>query len=753
MSEPASELADAGASVDGSASEEFARVLGVSALSSRRLAQAGYTTVASVRELSSGTLEGLGISPEDVDRIRSGPRDPSNGGSSLLETTPESDREQIANRWVDSVHRTERPRRRRVSTPAADSTQVVRKWVQGDDSAMEAWIRSSEEAPPAPIRSTPLTETHTTELSTFSPAGALPAALIEREETVVRWLTALLDRVKAEQFDPASLLQELQDLQRQLYDERSRRKIREDEVEHVKRGSIAVIKYVRNREAKEREVALQAKDAEIAELQAKLMAQDPSGRSTSAAAIAPASIGTASSPGTEQTNRETERKLREEFGEREHTFIERETELRRRMVQLEGEVRSLRNDAARVGDRESMLQKERSALSDDLTARLKQVDGSERDLVTRENELRARFEEIRIASEELDRRRTPLEFKEKELAAWEQQLQTRKQALDLESRRVEQARAAAATGTSAAVTEQTQRLDDLRNDLRGKEEELRNRETLLHERLVELEKLQGQAAQTQADEFYAEAVSTATESKVRSGVRRLDDLLFGGYPVGSQLLVNGPAHTGKEVLSRLFAVEGLKAGVPVIWVVTDKTYLQIREEMTQLLPSYPELEKKGMVRCADLYSRSVGVQQSDAAVRLLSATDKGVLDQLTTAVNGFTQEFKEKYPTYRLIFESVSTVTAYLDTAATFRFLQPFAGRRKMDGAASYYLLETGMHSESDLQTLEHMVDGSINLKVDQLKTFLSVRGVTDVQSRAWVGYTFTKKSFSLGSFSLDHIR
>ncbi|HEV2231332.1 MAG TPA: recombinase RecA, partial [Thermoplasmata archaeon] len=149
----------------------------------------------------------------------------------------------------------------------------------------------------------------------------------------------------------------------------------------------------------------------------------------------------------------------------------------------------------------------------------------------------------------------------------------------------------------------------------------------------------------------------------------------------------------------------------------------------------------------------LGVTQAEAGVKLYQTSDRGVLDQLSQAVNAFSQELKERAPSYRLVFESVSTVTAYLDTTATFRFLQPFTGRRKLDGAVSYYTLETGMHSESDVETLEHMVDGSINLKVEQLKTFLSVRGITDVQSRAWVGYTFTKRSFSLGSFSLDHIR
>jgi KaiC/GvpD/RAD55 family RecA-like ATPase len=236
-------------------------------------------------------------------------------------------------------------------------------------------------------------------------------------------------------------------------------------------------------------------------------------------------------------------------------------------------------------------------------------------------------------------------------------------------------------------------------------------------------------------------------------VRRLDDLLYGGFPAGAQVLVNGPAHTGKDVLARLFSVEGLKIGVPSLWVVTDKTWSQVRDDLTTLYPKYEEAEKRGMIRFVDLYSRSVGSAQSSPGVRLLSSTDKGVLEQLGETVNGISEEFKEKFSTYRLVFESVSTVTAYLDPTATFRFLQPFIGRRKIDQAVSYYVLDRGMHSDADLETLEHMVDGSLNLKIEQLKTFLSLKGVGETQSRAWIGYTFTKRSINLGSFSLDHIR
>jgi KaiC/GvpD/RAD55 family RecA-like ATPase len=271
--------------------------------------------------------------------------------------------------------------------------------------------------------------------------------------------------------------------------------------------------------------------------------------------------------------------------------------------------------------------------------------------------------------------------------------------------------------------------------------------------MQELERMAGVAADAEAKQIRDDVAASAQEVKVRSGVRRLDDLLYGGFPAGAQVLVNGPAHTGKDVLARLFSVEGLKMGIPSIWVVTDKTYLQVAEDLAALYPAFPEAEKKGMVRYIDLYSRAVGSAQSSANARLLSSTDKAVLEQLGTNVNGTAQELLEKFPAYRLIFESVSTITAYLDTAATFRFLQPFVGRRKLEHAVSYYVLESGMHSESDLETLEHMVDGSINLKVEQMKTFLAVRGITDAQARVWVGYTFNKRSFNLGSFSLEHIR
>ncbi len=775
MSEPAAVAAHAAPKAPDSAAEELVRSLGVGEAMARAAVAAGHTTADEVLALSPAALAALGFDRAEIGRLRTlaeaRAAAPPASAEAPAAARPAVDGDKIVSRWLETVRKGDRPKRRHLPTPPKNSTDVLRKWVDGDDKAMEAWIQASEPARPAPSTPAPAATAPRAPEGPAGPSpepangaapavvapavpGPLPAQLVEREETVVRWLTGLLDRVRSEQFDPNSLLQEVQELQRQLFDERTKRKQLEDEVEHVKRGSIAVIKYVRSREARARDQAVQAKDAEISELRLRLLqgGLSPEGGGLEGAGGAPVAMAPPSDP---TALRDLERKLTGEHEERERQLVEREAELRRRVVQLEGEIRNLRSEATVVQQRERLLALDEGSLPQNLSDRLKGFDARERELLLRENELRARFEEIRLGTEELERRRAPLVYKEKELGSWEQQIRMTKQALELEARRLERMRTEEGqlAAASPQLAEKERQVEDLKQELARREEELRSRETFLHQKLEELETLQRKAAQYEADDLHANAVAAAKEEKVRTGVRRLDDLLFGGLPHGTQVLLSGPAHTGKDILAQLFVAEGLKAGVPALWVVTDQTYGQVREEMTSLLPTYPELEKRGLVRYVDLYSRSLGVTQAEPNVRLLSLTDKNALEQLVNAVNNFSQELKEKAPTYRLAFETVSTLTAYLDTQAMFRLLQPFVGRRKLDDAAAYYSLEVGMHSESDLQTLEHMMDGSINLKVDQLKTFLSIKGVSDAQSRAWIGYTFTKRSFSLGSFSLDHIR
>src|SRR6266581_2858116 len=240
--------------------------------------------------------------------------------------------------------------------------------------------------------------------------------------------------------------------------------------------------------------------------------------------------------------------------------------------------------------------------------------------------------------------------------------------MQAERRKIEDAKA---QGGSTAELDLKARLEELKGQINQKEEEVRTKEKYLQQKMEELRAREQGLISEDIEAREQDLQIEVKQQKVKTGVPRLDDLLFGGIPFGTNASVYGPAYVGKEVVVGIFMAEGLK----------------------------------------------------------------------------------KKYPTYRLAFRSVSTLIAYLDPTTTFKFLQPFVGRRKRDRAVAFYVIEKGMHEEQEIQMLGSLMDGSIEFKVEQLKSFMSIKGICDVQSRGWIRYTYTKSNVSVGSFSLDHIK
>ncbi|HEX7393282.1 MAG TPA: RAD55 family ATPase [Thermoplasmata archaeon] len=239
--------------------------------------------------------------------------------------------------------------------------------------------------------------------------------------------------------------------------------------------------------------------------------------------------------------------------------------------------------------------------------------------------------------------------------------------------------------------------------------------------------------------------------KIKTGTPRLDDLLLGGIPFGSNVLLYGPPFVGKEVLLNLFVAEGVRWGTPAVWVLTDKSTKDVREEMKAIVPEYEEFEKQGIVRYVDAYSRTMGDDTQDPYTDYVkSPTD---LDEIMKCVDKAARLFKQEHDYYRLAVRSLSPFYTYLDVKAVFKFLSPFAGRRKRDNAVAMYLVEQGVHGDREIQAMGSIMDGLIEFKVENLKTFMAIKGVCDVQSRAFVRYTANRLGVTIGSFSLDHIR
>jgi KaiC/GvpD/RAD55 family RecA-like ATPase len=452
------------------------------------------------------------------------------------------------------------------------------------------------------------------------------------------------------------------------------------------------------------------------------------------------------------TSKEVEANLEERF----HTELrQKETEWRYKEQQLQNRIQDMEKELLRLSmdlklkdDKLKISNLGKPDIEKAVSQKYEEMMVKEKEVAIMRSEMDQMKIQIREKDDELKKIKDVITYKEDELNRREEDMMYREKVLSGEKRKFEETRKEL-TGTDEV--ELKKRIEELRNEVQKKEEDLRAKERFLNAKAEEIRMRESGLIEDEIKAREKDRVLEATQAKVKTGNTRLDDLLLGGIPFGSNVMVHGPPFVGKEVMVNSFIAEGLKKGIPALWVITDKTPKDIREEMKFVLSGYDEYERRGLVRYIDAFSRSMGDESKDEfTVYIDEPTDH---EKISEAVETITKSFRESHEYYRMAFRSISTLIAYSDPNTAFRFLSPLCGKRKRDKAVSMFTVEKGMHGEQEIQMLGSIMDGMVDFKVDQLKTFFSIQGISEVQSRAYIRYTSSKHALQIGSFALDHIR
>ena len=675
------------------------------------------------------------------------------------------------------------------SSPDDEGAEALKKWLSGEDDAFHKWLHEdiSEVSAPSQELMEELKEKKKLLKEKDKEIKGLNekiATLEDEIEGLKNLLQQELSEFSREGFDAQKIIEEREALRLEL--KKKDREIEELklEIEKLKKSSLAIIRYMKQLQKKMREegarelrarleaaeqskkwlqLQLKAKEQEIVALKESIPDDEKAIKEKEMEMIEKEAelkqkeeelnmlqekITQISSEASEERVENLRNQFEAELKAKEEEFKKKEEEYNNRIKELQTEIEKLKAqvDTDLLEELEKMGNV--SEAKKKLVERERQLKAKEKEVEIREKEIQKLKEELKFKEDELEKLREPLKFKEDELLRREEDLRHREEVLKAELRKLQQAQQDVGT---IEQQEMKRRLEDLESEIAKKEEELKVREQYIRAKMEELRQMEQGMVEKEIEAREEEIKMEIKQEKIKTGTPRLDDLLYGGFPLSTNILLYGPAFVGKEVMINAFIAEGLKKGIPGIWVLTDKSVPQIREEMLFILPTYEEYEAMGLVKYVDAYSRSMGEStEEENTVYIDDATDtEGILK----AVDEITTEFKKKHPYYRLAFVSVSTLIAYLDPNTTFKFLQPFVGRRKRDRAVALYSIEKGMHSETDISMLGHLMDGTIEFKVENLRNFLSVRGICDVQSRAWIRYTFSKSGINMGSFSLDKIR
>ncbi|HTP56337.1 MAG TPA: ATPase domain-containing protein [Thermoplasmata archaeon] len=250
-------------------------------------------------------------------------------------------------------------------------------------------------------------------------------------------------------------------------------------------------------------------------------------------------------------------------------------------------------------------------------------------------------------------------------------------------------------------------------------------------------------------ELLAPTSSRRYADRLPTGTPRLDDLLLGGMPARNHVVLLGDAFVGKEVVLYAFLAEGLKRGEPVVIVTASRSPTEVAQSLGVVLPQFLEYDQLGMVTWIDA-STTGGVSGPRRFVTKGSDDRAGILSALVQAARPIEEEKKGPF---RVGFLGLSAVFAHADERASFSFLQNVVGILKPREALAMYSLEGGALTEAQVESLLGRMDGAIVFRQDRDRTFLSVRGFGDVQTKDWVECRATNRALIVGSFALERIR
>ncbi|MCK5642401.1 MAG: hypothetical protein KAJ19_16460, partial [Gammaproteobacteria bacterium] len=464
-------------------------------------------------------------------------------------------------------------------------------------------------------------------------------------DEVKKAMNGAMANIDTGEFDPIKILEETAKLNKDLHMEIKKRKQLEEEVQQVKKGSLAVVKYVKaqqmqdkggaakslkkklDQEKKIREMleaelktseetmkALKeeidksldklpddAKDAkklalEIVELTKQMEAKEDELKKTKADLDKKMMNGASST----EADTELQQRMVAELSAKEQAWIKTEGELKQKIIDIEEKLHEFEIDDKLRKEKKDFSGKSDSELNEEMERKVRELQVKEKSLIVREDEIHRLNEKLKKAETELKQVKEPLAYKEEEMLRREEDMVYRENLMIEERRKLEEAMRESGSMESH---EMKKRLEELQMQINRKEEEIRTKEQFLSAKQEELKVREKGLIEDEIESREEERKIELKIEKVKTGDRRLDDLLLGGIPFGSNILIYGPAFTGKEVTINGFIAEGLAKGIPGVFVITDKLPSEIREEMMYIVSGFEEYERLGLVKFVDAYSR------------------------------------------------------------------------------------------------------------------------------------------------------
>jgi len=235
------------------------------------------------------------------------------------------------------------------------------------------------------------------------------------------------------------------------------------------------------------------------------------------------------------------------------------------------------------------------------------------------------------------------------------------------------------------------------------------------------------------------------------GNARLDELVGGGIPEGSSLLVVGPAFCGKEAIPLGFVADGLERDIPAIIVTTVRSPAELADELDLMLSDPAKARVRTHLRWVDASGKGQrGELPRDHIEEVLSPAD---FAKIKAAIAKHFDHLGSAHPSFRFVYLPLTESWRHAEPEVARTFLQQLVAAVRKQQSGAVFVAESGIHSSDEVEALAGMVQGVIRCQEEREGHALRAQGVPGTRSSQWVRYRHTPRGIELGSFELERIR
>lgn len=201
----------------------------------------------------------------------------------------------------------------------------------------------------------------------------------------------------------------------------------------------------------------------------------------------------------------------------------------------------------------------------------------------------------------------------------------------------------------------------------------------------------------------------ALSDRVTSGVENFDDMIYGGFPRRSSVIIQGPFGGEKEMFCNQFVKEGLVKGGAVLVVLSRISPDEFRNQLKDLGVESEEYENKGLLKIVDWYSWKtesiIGVERESNSV-IKSSRD---LSSVGIALGKAIEELAYA-PVTRGFVEMLSPAMKDFDFEVVYDFSQSLRAKFRKNDITGLFLVEKKMHDAESLSALHQIFDGVVDI-------------------------------------------